>query len=147
MASLDFVNKTVKLFSSINNEHLFDIHLSSIQRPYGVHLTSDGVLVTDYIGGKLNKYSLLPSDEPLWTFTGLHKPTGITTDESGFIYVAGLHSLEIHIIMPEGNKVYDIRVKQVTYVTVGFSITYYLHIRQVNYHCPLMVPPDLTQTE
>ena len=42
VASLDFVNKTLKVFSSINNEYLIDIQLTGMQQPYGVHLTSDG---------------------------------------------------------------------------------------------------------
>mgnify|MGYP001797466232 CR=1 FL=1 len=67
MASLDIVNKTLNVFSTINNEHLFDIQLTGMERPYGVHLTSDGVLVTDFIGGKLSKYSMSSSYEPLWT--------------------------------------------------------------------------------
>ena len=105
VASVDYVNKTLKVFSSIDNEHLFDIQLPGMQHPYGVHLTSDGVLVTDWKGGKLSKFSLLPSDDPLWIWTckELNKAGGITTDESGFIYVAGTSSLAIYIISPEGN--------------------------------------------
>ena len=105
VASLDYVNKTLKVFSSIDNEHLFDIQLTGMKRPYGVHLTSDGVLVTDFVGGKLSKYSLSPSDEPLWTCTGLHNAAGITTDESGFIYVTSTLLPAINIISPEGNQI------------------------------------------
>ena len=103
VASVDYVNKTLKVFSSINKEHLFDIQLTGMQRPYGVHLTSDGVLVTDFPGGDLCKYSLSPSDEPLWTCYGLRKPSGIMTDESGFIYVTSTGSHSICFISPEGN--------------------------------------------
>ena len=105
VASLDIVNKTLKVFSSITNEHLFDIQLTGMHRPYGVHLTSDGVLVTDLRGGKLSKYSLWPSAEPIWICNGLlNKPSGITTDEPGFIYmyVAGTRSPAIYIISPKG---------------------------------------------
>ena len=103
VASLDIVTQTLKVFSSFNNEHLFDIQLTGMQRPYGVHLTSDGVLVTELTGGKLSKYSLSPSAEPLWSCNGLHhEPSGITTDESGFIYVTSHNMPIIHLISPEG---------------------------------------------
>ena len=119
-----------------------------MQQPYGVHLISDGVLVTEVNGAKLSKYSLSPSDEPLWTFNVVQKPSGITTDEPGFIYVAGTRSLAINIISPEGNQMLLHRLfKQFTSVTVAYIITYFLHIRQEYYHCPLIEPPDLTQTE
>ena len=111
MASLDFVNKTLNVFSTINIEHLFDIQLTGMERPYGVHLTADGVLVTDFIGGKLSKYSMSSSYEPLWTCNGLREPSGITTDESGFIYVSSMVS-EIYIISSEGdlNNEYNLQI-------------------------------------
>ena len=87
IASIDFVSKTLKVFSSTTEEHLFDIQLTDFQSPYGVHLTADGVLVTDCPGGKLCEYALTSSSVPIWTCTGFFEPTGITTDESGFIYV------------------------------------------------------------
>ena len=105
IASIDFVNKTLKVFSSTTEEHLFDIQLTDIQHPYGVHLTADGVLVTDSTGGKLCKYTLTPSPEPIWTCTGLHKPGGITTDESGFIYVTDVNGPMIRIISPLGEYI------------------------------------------
>lgn len=74
-----------------------------MKSPFGVCLTGDAVLITDLEGGTLSKYFLSPSQGDLiWTCTGLTSPSGVTTDESGFIYVAGLHSPYIHIISPEG---------------------------------------------
>ena len=105
IASFDWVNKTLKVFSSTTEEHLFDIKLTDIQHPYGVHLTADGVLVTDWTGGKLCKYSLTASPEPIWTCTGLPYAGGIATDESGFIYVTDVNGPIIHIISPSGEYV------------------------------------------
>ena len=101
VAILDYVNKTLKVFSSIDNEHLFDIPLTGIEQPLGVHLTSDGVLVSDFRDGKLSKYSLTPSEEPLWTCNGLREPSGITTDELGCIYVTSKNVPIIHLISPK----------------------------------------------
>ena len=107
LASLDYVNNTLKVFSSINNEHLFDIQLTGMKRPYGVLLTTDGVLVTEVNGAKLSKYSLSPSAEPLWSCNGLHhEPSGITTDESGFIYVTSHNMPIIHLISPKGQHLF-----------------------------------------
>ena len=102
IASIDSVNKTLKVFSSTTEEHLFDIQLTDIQRPCGVHLTDDAVLVTDSVGGKLCKYTLTPSPEPIWTCTRLPHPGGITTDEAGFIYLCNSDKPIINIISPLG---------------------------------------------
>ena len=59
IASIDYVNKTLKVFSSTTEEHLFDIQLTDFESPYGVHLTADAVLVTDFhSNGKVSKYAL-----------------------------------------------------------------------------------------
>jgi hypothetical protein len=92
----------LKLFSTINEEHQFDIQLTKQQDPYGVHLTSDAALVTFLEEGKLCKYALSPSPDPIWTYEGLKGPTGVTTDESGFIYVASACESTINIISAEG---------------------------------------------
>ena len=102
IASIDYVNKALKVFSSTTEEHLFDIQLTGFKHQYGVHLTADGVLVTDLSGGKLCKYALTSSSVPIWTCTGLPEPAGITTDESGFIYVCNGNKPIINIISPAG---------------------------------------------
>ena len=101
IASIDYVNRALKVFSSTTDEHLFDIQLTDFQSPYGVHLTGDAVLVTDWKGGKLCKYSLTASPEPIWTCT-IPNAGGITTDESGFIYVTDLDGPLIGIVFPSG---------------------------------------------
>ena len=107
------MNKTLKVFSSTTEEHLFDIQLTDFQHPYGVHLTADGVLVTDMNGGKLCKYTLTASPEPIWICTGLPRPSGITTDELGFIYVCNTGTPIINIISPVGKCLSLMRMKKV----------------------------------
>ena len=50
LASVDFVNKVVKIFTIHELEHVLDISLAEIKHPYSVHIISDGVLVTDFYG-------------------------------------------------------------------------------------------------
>ena len=102
IANIDFVNKVLKILSSVTEEHLFDIQLIGFQYPYGVHLTNDAVLVTDVRTGRLNKYALTPLPEPIWTCTELPSAGGLTTDESGFIHVTVGDKPIIHIISPSG---------------------------------------------
>ena len=102
IASIDSVNKTLKVFSSTTEEDLLDIQLTKFQHLYGVHLTADGVLVTDLNGGKLCKYALTSSPNPIWTCTGLPQSGGITTNESGFVYVCNTNKPIINIISPLG---------------------------------------------
>ena len=102
MAIADTVNKSLKVYSSITEEHLFDIQHTDFNKPYGVHLTHDDVLVTDLETGILYKYTLTPSPDLIWTCTGLDGAGAVTTDESGFIYVADMEGLIIHIISPSG---------------------------------------------
>jgi len=105
LACIDYVNKTLMVFSSTNDTHQFTIPLTDLQIPLGVHLTSDAVLVTDHREGKLYKYALSPSPVRMWVCPGLPNATGISIDESGFIYVTSAYSPNIHIISPEGKKI------------------------------------------
>ena len=102
IASVDCMNEVLKIFSSVTEEHLFDIQLTGFQYPYGVHLTNDAVLVTDVRTGRLNKYALTPSPEPIWTCTVLPSAGGLSTDESVFIYVTVGDKPIIYIISPSG---------------------------------------------
>ena len=103
IASIDTVNNHLKVFLYTTREHLYDIQLTDMKSPCGVCLTGDAVLITDMQGGTLSKYFLSSSQaNPIWTCTGLLEPSGVTTDESGLIYVTELKSAHIHIISPEG---------------------------------------------
>jgi hypothetical protein len=110
LACIDYVNKTLMVFSSTNDTHQFTIPLTDLQHPYGVHLTSDAVLVTDPSEGKLYKYALSPSPVRLWVCSGLPGAAGIDRDESGFIYVTSTRSTNIYIISPEGECLHRILV-------------------------------------
>jgi hypothetical protein len=99
---IDHTNNLLKFFSTIKEEHRFDIQLPEGLLPHRLHLTSDAALVTFYGEGKLRKYALSPSPDPIWTCEGLEVPSGVTTDVSGCIYVAYLHDPIINIFSPEG---------------------------------------------
>ena len=102
LASIDLVNKVVKIFSTMKHEHILDISLAEMKHPYSVHIISDGVLITEFFGDQLCKYGISPSSGKLWTCEGLVYPTGIATDESGFIYVASHNTPKTYIISPNG---------------------------------------------
>ena len=102
LASVDFINKVVKVFTINKLEHVLDISLAEMKRPYSVHIISDGVLVTDFFGDQPCKYGISPSSGKLWTCEGLVCPTRIATDESGFIYVTSHNTPKIYIISPDG---------------------------------------------
>ena len=103
IVSIDIVNKLLKVFLFTTKEHLYDIQLTDMKKPYGVCLIGNVVLIADIQGGAVSKYCLSSSRADLiWTCTGLTYPSGVTTDKSGFMYVAGLHSPYIHIISPDG---------------------------------------------
>ena len=105
LASIDSAHKTLKIYKVNNNpEHAFDIDITDMTQTFGVYLTADAVLVTDFAEGKLCKYALSVSSQPIWTCASLNAPAGIATDESGYIYVTSNESPKINIIPPEGNK-------------------------------------------
>ena len=103
IASIDYINKLLRVFLFTAREHLYDVKLTDMIRPSGVCLVGDAVLITDMHRGTLSRYSLSSSRADLiWTCAELTYPSGVTTDESGFIHVAGLQSPYIYIISPEG---------------------------------------------
>ena len=75
-----------------------------MKTPYGVHLLPDDstVLVTDWVGGELRKYLLTAGAKPVWRCGGLEKPSGVTTDESGLIYVCSWSGKKIYLISDDG---------------------------------------------
>ena len=83
---------------------MFDIDMTDMGDLFGVHLIREAVLITDLHGGKLSKYALSTSPQPIWTCTGLQHPTGISTDESGNIYVTSTSAPTIYVVTPEGKK-------------------------------------------
>ena len=104
IAFADTVNKRIKIFSASNNKNLYDIVPSPhLLNPFGVCILSDVALVT-YTGGKhVYKYSLTQKGKLIWVSDELSgQPSGITTDDSGFVYVSNNSSPNISVITLQG---------------------------------------------
>ena len=103
IAVIDSVNKLLRVYSAAG-DHQFNISLTDMKWPCGVHLLPDAsaVLVTDLDGGELRKYPLTAAAKPVWRCGGLEEPTGVTTDESGLIYVCSLRREKIYLISDNG---------------------------------------------
>ena len=98
---IEMISNTLKVFSSANGRHLFDIKLRRSREPFCTLITDDAVLVTDVDKGKTWKYELTPSQDPVWTYKGLCGPSGIAVDESGLIYLASSLMPTVHILCPD----------------------------------------------
>ena len=104
IAFADTVNISIKIFLVSNNKHLYDIVPSPhLLNPFGVCILSDVALVT-YTGGKhVYKYSLTQKGKLIWRSDELSgQPSGITTDDSGFVYVSNNSSPNISVITLQG---------------------------------------------
>ena len=103
IAGIDKVNKQLRVYSAAG-DHQFNIDLTDMKSPRGVHLLPDdsAVLVTDRDGGELRKYPLTAAVKPVWRCGGLEEPTGVTTDESGLIYVCSWSWRKIYLISDNG---------------------------------------------
>ena len=103
IAVIDKVNKQLRVYSAAG-DHQFNISLTHMKNPYGVHLLPDdsAVLVTDYAGGELRKYPLTAVAKLVWRCGGLEEPTGVTSDESGLIYVCSFLGKKIYVISDDG---------------------------------------------
>lgn len=88
IAFIDYDKRQLRVYN-ISGNHLYNINLTGMKSPYGVHILPDNtVLVTDCgVGGDLRKYPLKADAEPIWILADLDYPTGVTSDESGHIYV------------------------------------------------------------
>ena len=94
----------LKVFSSTNEKHLFDIELE-LDSPSASLITGDALLVADRWSNNLCKYDLSPSPDPTWTYNELNWPTSVAVDESGLIYLASKLEPAVHIICPDKGKV------------------------------------------
>ena len=71
----------------------------------GIHALDDNtVVVTDNNNSLVCLYNL-KTGKRVWTFSGIKNPTGVTSDSSGFIYVAAVNPKEICILSPGGKSV------------------------------------------
>ena len=103
IAVIDYVEKQLRVFTA-TGDHQLNISLADMQWPRGVHLLpyEPAALVTDRTGGELRKYPLTAAAKPVWRCRGLGEPTGVTTDESGLIYVCSHKLKAIHLITEMG---------------------------------------------
>ena len=103
IAGIDKVNKQLRVYSAAG-DHQFDISLTDMKSPRGVHLLPDdsAVLVTDRDGGELRKYPLTAAAKPVWRHGGIIGPSGVATDESGLIYVCSLSREKMYLIPQNG---------------------------------------------
>ena len=106
IADIDSANKQLMIYT-ITGDHQYDIDISEMSTPTGVHILSDndGVLVSDgQSEGEVRKYELHAGQhhQPVWICTGLTVPLGITSDQSGLIYVTSADERKIYLISPLG---------------------------------------------
>ena len=86
----------------------YNIDISDMRCHHGVHIlpADNSVLVSDseYRGGEVRKYKLQAGKhhQPVWRCTGLTNPLGITSDQSGLIYVVSATEKKIYQISPQG---------------------------------------------
>jgi hypothetical protein len=105
IADIDTESKQLMIYT-ITGDHLYNIDLSDMWRPIGVHILpgDDSVLVSDYDEEQVRKYKLQPGKhEPVWICTGLTHPEGITTDQSGLIYVVSHGEEKIYQVSSTGD--------------------------------------------
>lgn len=105
IAAADTQNKNVTIFNMKGGQALC-LGIGRVQRPYGVLLIEDFVLVTDRDNKCISKYRLEHNSEPVWTCYGLQNVNGICSDKNGLIYVASAaaeSSGKIFLISPGGD--------------------------------------------
>ena len=106
IADIDKASKQLMIYT-ITGNHLYNIDISDMRDPYGVHILPDdnSVLVSDCDDeGEVRKYKLQAGKhhQPVWRCTGLTNPLGITSDQSGLIYVVSADEKKIYQISPQG---------------------------------------------
>ena len=106
IADIDRANKQLMIYT-ITGNHLYNIDIRDMSRPDGVHILPAGesVLVSNCgWRGEVRKYKLQADThhQPVWICTGLCWPQGITSDQSGLIYVVSFVAKKIYQISPQG---------------------------------------------
>ena len=107
IADIDKASKQLMIYT-ITGNHLYNIDISDMSYPKGVHIlpADDSVLVSDNgYRGEVRKYKLQAGThhQPVWRCTGLTRPWGITSAQSGLIYVVSLLGMKkIYQISPQG---------------------------------------------
>ena len=106
IADIDGASKQLMIYT-ITGNHLYNIDICDVSCPIGVHIlpAGDSVLVSDWGDeGEVRKYKLQAGEhhQPVWRCTGLTHPLGITSDQSGLIYVVSAFEKKIYQISPQG---------------------------------------------
>lgn len=84
---------------------VFTKKLYGMKQPLGIrYLSETHVLITDYGGDSVSKVPLGPKSSYEWTCCGIPKPTGITTDDEGLIYVGSYSAKLVFILSPRGEQ-------------------------------------------
>ena len=104
IADIDRASKQLMIYT-ITGNHLYNIDISDMKNPQGVHIlpAGDSVLVSDW-KGEVRKYKLQAGTQhqPVWRCTGLLYPRCLTSDQSGLIYVVTVDKKKIYQISPQG---------------------------------------------
>lgn len=101
IAACDVGERNIKIFNR-EGEQVMCLGSGKIQRPYGVLLLDNHVLVTDCDNKCLWKFCMEANTEPVWTCYGLQSVTGICSDQNGVIYAVSGNGGRIYLISAEG---------------------------------------------
>ena len=97
-------NKSIDVYDrmTFKRQKLISTDLANLR---GIHALDDNaVVVTDDNNSLVCLYNL-KTGKCMWTFSGVKNATGVTSDFSGFIYVAAVIPKEICILSPGGKSV------------------------------------------
>ena len=105
IADIDRANEQLMIYT-ITGNHLYNINISDMCYPDGVRILpgDHSVLVSD-CGGEVRKYKLQAgTHQTVWTCS-LSNPRGITSDQSGLIYVVSREEKKIYQISSTGDYI------------------------------------------
>ena len=104
MVTVDSHKRMLYCFN-FDGKIILTAHLHSMQRPLGIHIDTDkNIIVSDNMGGSVTKFSMCfeyRNVQPIWSCEGISRPTGITSDDYGVIYVASNNG-SLSYISPDG---------------------------------------------
>ena len=119
---------------SITGDHQFNVYIKDIEHHWGIHILPDGCLLMSdhaYKKGKVKKYKLQTgTQQPIWS-VNVDRPFGITTDQSGLIYVVPDSDADRKIcqITPQGEMCWSTLPKLSAFLCLNKSkpmISYFL---------------------
>lgn len=91
----------------IGSVHLTSVGLDTMNKPFGVHFTkdlagTDVVLIADRDEHRILSVSVSTKEIEIIAQKNLNRPTDITTDDKGFIYIADKFNDQIKVVTPHG---------------------------------------------